>query len=175
MKSASVYPTSIAKEDTHRWEKNGQHNLQKRLRPHDDLLNQIYTIHKIKRFQRRKELVQASADFSLLTDSLPSSSPGDLFTKGIDIQAVNVVINFDFPKNSETCLLRVGRSGRFGHLGLAVNLITFEDRFNLYKIEQELGTEIRPIPLQIDQALYCKAWREGCLRTPPSPPPMTNT
>ncbi|CAD6243272.1 unnamed protein product [Miscanthus lutarioriparius] len=56
----------------------------------------------------------------------------DLFTRGIDIQAVNVVINFDFPKNSETYLHRVGRSGRFGHLGLAVNLITYEDRFNLY-------------------------------------------
>lgn len=85
----------------------------------------------------------------------------DLFTRGIDIQAVNVVINFDFPKNAETYLHRVswkpdvyivldsyilidgywlwylvdvqvGRSGRFGHLGLAVNLITYEDRFNLY-------------------------------------------
>ncbi|XP_031125234.1 DEAD-box ATP-dependent RNA helicase 8-like [Ipomoea triloba] len=80
----------------------------------------------------------------------------DLFTRGIDIQAVNVVINFDFPKNSETYLHRVGRSGRFGHLGLAVNLITYEDRFNLYKIEQELGTEIKPIPPQIDQAIYCQ-------------------
>ncbi|GAB4856880.1 Envelope glycoprotein gp160 [Ancistrocladus abbreviatus] len=79
----------------------------------------------------------------------------DLFTRGIDIQAVNVVINFDFPKNSETYLHRVGRSGRFGHLGLAVNLITYEDRFNLYKIEQELGTEIKQIPPHIDQAIYC--------------------
>ncbi|KAL0373253.1 UNVERIFIED_CONTAM: DEAD-box ATP-dependent RNA helicase 12 [Sesamum calycinum] len=57
---------------------------------------------------------------------------GILFTRGIDIQAVNVVINFDFPKNSETYLHRCGRSGRFGHLGLAVNLITYEDRFNFY-------------------------------------------
>ncbi|KAF9621001.1 hypothetical protein IFM89_015823 [Coptis chinensis] len=56
---------------------------------------------------------------------------GDLFTRGIDIQAINVVINFDFPKNSETYLHRVGRSGRFGYLGQAVNLITYEDRFNL--------------------------------------------
>ena len=71
-------------------------------------------------------------------------------------QAVNVVINFDFPKNSETYLHRVGRSGRFGHLGLAVNLITYDDRFNLYKIEQELGTEIKPIPPTIDVSLYCK-------------------
>jgi len=80
----------------------------------------------------------------------------DLFTRGIDIQAVNVVINFDFPKNSETYLHRIGRSGRFGHLGLAVNLITYEDRFNLYRIEQELGTEIQPIPPSIDRNLYCK-------------------
>lgn len=79
----------------------------------------------------------------------------DLFTRGIDIQAVNVVINFDFPKNSETYLHRVGRSGRFGHLGLAVNLITYDDRFNLYRIEQELGTEIKPIPPTIEKSLYC--------------------
>ncbi|WOH09409.1 hypothetical protein DCAR_0728866 [Daucus carota subsp. sativus] len=80
----------------------------------------------------------------------------DLFTRGIDIQAVNVVINFDFPKSAETYLHRVGRSGRFGHLGLAVNLITYEDRFNLYRIEQELGTEIKQIPPHIDQAIYCQ-------------------
>ncbi|KAE8215730.1 hypothetical protein CF327_g986 [Tilletia walkeri] len=78
----------------------------------------------------------------------------DLLTRGIDIQAVNVVINFDFPKNAETYLHRIGRSGRFGHLGLAINLITYEDRFNLYRIEQELGTEIQPIPASIDKRLY---------------------
>ena len=78
----------------------------------------------------------------------------DLFTRGIDIQSVNVVINFDFPKNSETYLHRIGRSGRFGHLGLAINLVTFEDRFNLYQIEQELGTEIKAIPQSIDKRLY---------------------
>jgi len=78
----------------------------------------------------------------------------DLFTRGIDIQAVNVVINFDFPKNAETYLHRIGRGGRFGHLGIAINLITYEDRFNLYKIEQELGTEIKPIPPSIDKSLY---------------------
>jgi len=78
----------------------------------------------------------------------------DLFTRGIDIPAVNVVINFDFPKNAETYLHRIGRSGRFGHLGLAINLLTYDDRFNLYKIEKELNTEIKPIPAVVDKALY---------------------
>uniref|UniRef100_A0A8C8C5N4 RNA helicase n=1 Tax=Oncorhynchus tshawytscha TaxID=74940 RepID=A0A8C8C5N4_ONCTS len=78
----------------------------------------------------------------------------DLFTRGIDIQAVNVVINFDFPKNAETYLHRIGRSGRFGHLGLAINLITSEDRFNLKSIEDQLVTDIKPIPGSIDKSLY---------------------
>merc|ERR1739838_399543 len=78
----------------------------------------------------------------------------DLFTRGIDIQSVNVVINFDFPKNSETYLHRIGRSGRFGHLGLAVNLITHDDRHSLRRVEQELGTEIKSIPPIIDRSLY---------------------
>ncbi|TFB07040.1 ATP-dependent RNA helicase DHH1 [Trichoderma ghanense] len=78
----------------------------------------------------------------------------DLLTRGIDIQAVNVVINFDFPKNAETYLHRIGRSGRFGHLGLAINLINWDDRFNLYNIERDLGTEIQPIPASIDKSLY---------------------
>ncbi|KKY32749.1 putative atp-dependent rna helicase dhh1 [Diaporthe ampelina] len=78
----------------------------------------------------------------------------DLLTRGIDIQAVNVVINFDFPKNAETYLHRIGRSGRYGHLGLAINLINWEDRFNLYNIEQDLGIDIQPIPSTIDKSLY---------------------
>jgi len=80
----------------------------------------------------------------------------DLFTRGIDVPAVNVVINFDFPKNAETYLHRIGRSGRFGHLGLAINLITEKNRVALYRVEQELGTEIKPIPGDIDAKIYTK-------------------
>lgn len=46
-----------------------------------------------------------------VTDVIFFHLPLDLFTRGIDIQAVNVVINFDFPKNAETYLHRIGRSG----------------------------------------------------------------
>lgn len=81
----------------------------------------------------------------------------DLLTRGIDIQAVNVVINFDFPKNAETYLHRIGRSGRFGHLGLAIDFITWNDRANLFKVEKELGIEIPKIPNNIDESLYVAA------------------
>jgi len=78
----------------------------------------------------------------------------DLFTRGIDIPNVNVVINFDFPKHSENYLHRIGRSGRFGHFGIAINFLTYKDRFSLWKIEKELNTEILPIPPEIDKRLY---------------------
>lgn len=64
------------------------------------------------------------------------------------------MINFDFPKNAETYLHRIGRGGRYGHLGVAISMITYGDRFTLYKIEQDLGTQISPIPARIDDALY---------------------
>jgi len=78
----------------------------------------------------------------------------DLITRGIDVQGVNVVVNFDFPRLSETYLHRIGRSGRYGHLGIAVNFITEADRHNLVTIEKELATVIQPIPRKIDPRLY---------------------
>mmetsp|Transcript_19266 Transcript_19266/g.29552 ORF Transcript_19266/g.29552 Transcript_19266/m.29552 type:complete len:231 (-) Transcript_19266:33-725(-) len=80
----------------------------------------------------------------------------DIFGRGIDILSVNVVINFDFPRHSEAYLHRIGRSGRFGHLGLAINFITEKDKGNLFQIEDELNTEIKAIPQDIDKELYTK-------------------
>lgn len=84
----------------------------------------------------------------------------DLFTRGIDIPSVNVVINFDFPKYAETYLHRIGRSGRFGHLGIAINLVTYEDRFALKEIETQLATEIKAIPKSIDKRLYVAEYQQ---------------
>ena len=78
----------------------------------------------------------------------------DLFTRGIDIPNVNVVINFDFPKTAETYLHRIGRSGRFGHLGLAISMITDDDIPNFYAIQKDLDTEIEAMPQEIDKGLY---------------------
>lgn len=63
--------------------------------------------------------------------------------------AFNVSINL-----TETLTLFLKYPGRFGHLGLAINLITYDDRFNLKGIEEQLGTEIKPIPGIIDKSLY---------------------
>ena len=78
----------------------------------------------------------------------------DLMTRGIDVPNVNVVINFDFPKNSETYLHRIGRSGRFGHLGIAISFVTDDDLKNYYTIKKELDTDIDPMPQNIDRDKY---------------------
>lgn len=78
----------------------------------------------------------------------------DIFTRGIDIRTLNVVINFDFPRSANTYLHRIGRSGRFGHRGLAINFISDGDRYNLCKIETVLATEVGVIPAIIPDTLY---------------------
>ena len=78
----------------------------------------------------------------------------DLMTRGIDIPNVNVLINFDFPKSAETYLHRIGRSGRFGHLGIAISFITDDDLQNYYSIKKELDTEIDAMPQNIDRNKY---------------------
>jgi ATP-dependent RNA helicase DDX6/DHH1 len=70
----------------------------------------------------------------------------DLFARGVDIISVNVVINFDFPEYAETYLHRIGRSGRFGHRGIAINFITEDDKHNMFSVEDDLNTKIAPIP-----------------------------
>lgn len=79
----------------------------------------------------------------------------NLVSRGIDVPSVNVVINFDFPKDSPTYLHRIGRSGRFGQIGLAINLITEKDQENVVMIEKELDTAIDPMPEHVDESLYC--------------------
>jgi ATP-dependent RNA helicase DDX6/DHH1 len=78
----------------------------------------------------------------------------DLMTRGIDIPNVNVVINFDFPKLAETYLHRIGRSGRFGHLGVSISFITDDDVNNFYAIQKDLDTEIEAMPAEIDRNIY---------------------
>jgi translation initiation factor 4A len=66
--------------------------------------------------------------------------------RGIDIQQVAVVINFDLPKDTHNYLHRIGRSGRWGRKGTAINFITRRDIPKIKEIEQYYSTQIEELP-----------------------------
>jgi superfamily II DNA/RNA helicase len=70
----------------------------------------------------------------------------DLFSRGIDVQQVSVVINFDIPKSEYTYLHRIGRSGRWGRKGVAINFQTKYDMEKLKKFEEFYNTNIVELP-----------------------------
>ena len=70
----------------------------------------------------------------------------DITARGIDIQQVSIVINFDVPKNTHTYLHRIGRSGRFGRKGCGINLVTSRDLYKMREIETYYSTEIKEFP-----------------------------
>ena len=71
----------------------------------------------------------------------------DILSRGIDIQQISLVINYDIPFKVEPYLHRIGRSGRFGRKGCAINLVTYDDASNLKKIERYYETLIEPLPM----------------------------
>ena len=73
----------------------------------------------------------------------------DLLGRGIDVQQVSVVINYDIPSKVESYIHRIGRSGRYGRNGVAINFITYYDRKRLTNIEQYYNTEVQPLPADI--------------------------
>lgn len=71
----------------------------------------------------------------------------DLFARGIDVQQVGIVINFDIPKSEFTYLHRIGRSGRWGRKGIAINFQTKYDINKLKRIETFYNTVIEEMPI----------------------------
>jgi len=70
----------------------------------------------------------------------------DLLARGIDVYQVSLVINFDMPKQKETYIHRMGRSGRFGRKGTAINFVTPEDKDDLENIQMYYNTTIEELP-----------------------------
>ena len=70
----------------------------------------------------------------------------DLLARGIDIQQLSLVINFDLPRNKETYIHRIGRSGRYGRKGTAINFVTSEDITYMKEIEAFYNTKIDEMP-----------------------------
>jgi translation initiation factor 4A len=70
----------------------------------------------------------------------------DLLARGIDVQGVNVVINFDIPFKRENYIHRIGRSGRYGRKGVSLNFVTPKEAEQLENIENYYSTSITELP-----------------------------
>jgi len=82
----------------------------------------------------------------------------DLFGRGIDIERVNIVINYDMPDDSDSYLHRVGRAGRFGTKGLAITFSSSdEDAAVLKKVQERFEVNVESMPAQIDTTSYLNA------------------
>lgn len=100
----------------------------------------IYMHSNMKREERQENFREfSSGKYRVLISS-------DLTSRGIDIQQVAIVINFDIPNNKHTYLHRIGRSGRWGRKGLAINFITKRDNYALKHIEDWYNVSIDELP-----------------------------
>ena len=77
----------------------------------------------------------------------------DLLSRGIDIQQLSLVINFDLPRTKETYIHRIGRSGRYGRKGVAINFVTERDLENLDNLKKFYNTKIEEMPQNIVEYL----------------------
>jgi len=77
----------------------------------------------------------------------------DLLARGIDVQQVSLVINYDLPGDRENYIHRIGRSGRFGRKGVAINFVTEEDVRTLRELEEFYNTRIEEMPMNIAELL----------------------
>jgi len=77
----------------------------------------------------------------------------DLLARGIDVHGVSLVINYDLPRNFEKYIHRIGRSGRFGRKGVAINLISRDDIPVMRDLEKYYNTKIEEMPAHIADLL----------------------
>jgi len=107
---------------------------------HGDSVNRIELLEKFKKFQAR-----------ILVST-------DLMGRGIDVERVNVTINYDFPKTSEDYLHRVNRAGRFGTKGLSISLVSSPtDEEILGQVEARFGNKVPNLPEEVDPSTYMNA------------------
>jgi superfamily II DNA/RNA helicase len=79
----------------------------------------------------------------------------NLFGRGMDIERVNIVFNYDMPEDSDTYLHRVARAGRFGTKGLAITFVSDDnDAQVLNKVQERFEVNITELPDQIDISTY---------------------
>jgi len=77
----------------------------------------------------------------------------DILSRGIDVQQVSLVLNYELPLEKEVYIHRIGRSGRFGRKGVAINLVGPWEYNDLQKLEKFYSTQINELPANIDQLI----------------------
>lgn len=79
----------------------------------------------------------------------------EIFGRGIDIEKINIVFNFDMPGDADSYLHRVGRAGRFGTKGLAITFASSDkDKEVLEEIQKRFEVKVEELPTTIDSATY---------------------
>ena len=73
--------------------------------------------------------------------------------RGLDVQQVSIVVNFDIPKDVHTYLHRIGRSGRWGRKGVGINFVTKYDKDKMHAIESHYHTQIKEMPINFADCL----------------------
>ncbi|PIA37811.1 hypothetical protein AQUCO_03000386v1 [Aquilegia coerulea] len=77
----------------------------------------------------------------------------DVWARGLDVEQVSLVINYDLPNNRELYIHRIGRSGRFGRKGVAINFVRNDDIRILRDIEQYYSTQIDEMPVNVQDLI----------------------
>jgi superfamily II DNA/RNA helicase len=77
----------------------------------------------------------------------------DLLARGIDVQQVSLVINYELPSNQENYIHRIGRSGRFGRKGVAINMVGPDEVEMVKQIEKHYSTKVLPLPDDLSKIL----------------------
>ena len=114
---------------------------------YDNMIADNFAVGQIHSNMEKKERTDNYNDFIAGKTRVLLST--NVTARGIDVQQVSTVINFDIPKNVHTYLHRIGRSGRWGRKGMAINFITKFDVSNIRAIEQHYHTEIKELPANI--------------------------
>ena len=108
------------------------------------MLEDNFPVRKIHGKMTSEERKKTNRDFK--SGSCRVLITSDLFARGIDVQQVSMVINFDIPKSEFTYLHRIGRSGRWGRKGIAINFQTKYDVHKLKHFEEFYNTQIEEMP-----------------------------
>jgi translation initiation factor 4A len=116
---------------------------------YDAMMNDSFAVSKLHGNMEKEERTTAYENFKNGKSRILISS--NVTARGIDIQQVSTVINFDLPKSVHTYLHRIGRSGRWGRKGVGINFVTRFDLAQLKAIEQFYHTKIEELPASFVQ------------------------